>query len=59
MCRESGYHGFYGIESNFPRTGRRAPGEAPPQLPPEQIWENELKAVRLTKGVLERTILKA
>ncbi len=58
ICRDSGYHGFYGIESSYPRMERRAPGAgAPPQLPPEQIWENELKGIKLTQAVLERTIL--
>jgi L-ribulose-5-phosphate 3-epimerase len=58
ICRDSGYHGFYGIESSYPRMGRRTPGEAPPQLPPEQIWENELKGVKLTKAVLDRFLAR-
>jgi L-ribulose-5-phosphate 3-epimerase len=58
ICRDSGYHGFYGIESSYPRMARRAPGEAPPQLPPEQIWDNELKGVKLTKAVLDRFLAR-
>jgi len=52
ICQESGYHGFWGIESSFART------RAPETLPVDQIWENELKGVRLTKAVLERVVLK-
>ncbi len=65
ICRDSGYHGFYGIESSFgrPGGGRRAPGspeagQPPVEQPnPDQIWENELKGVKLTKAVVERVIL--
>ena len=59
ICQESGYHGFYGIESSY--GPRRAPGAAkapPEQLSPDQLWENELKGVKLTKAVLDRVILK-
>ena len=52
ICQESGYHGFWGIESSFAQT------RAPETLPADQIWENELKGVRLTKAVLERVVLK-
>ena len=57
ICQDAGYHGFWGIESGFGRVGRGAP-QAQEQLTPEQIWENESKGVRLTKAVLERTVLK-
>jgi L-ribulose-5-phosphate 3-epimerase len=60
ICQEAGYHGFWGIESSF-GAGRRKPAEgapAPPPEPPEVIWENELKGVRLTKTVLDRLVLK-
>ena len=62
ICQEAGYHGFWGIESSFGRAGarRRTPGQPPPQedLSPDQIWENEVKGVQLTKGMLERVVLK-
>lgn len=57
ICQDAGYHGFWGIESGFGRGGRRGqPAEE--NLTHEQIWENEKKGVLLTKGVLERTLLK-
>ncbi len=51
ICRESGYHGFWGIESSFGRTNR--------DTPPDQIWQNEVKGVELTRAVIERTVLKS
>jgi L-ribulose-5-phosphate 3-epimerase len=62
ICQEAGYHGFWGIESSFGRAGgRRAAGQQPPpqdaNLSPDQIWENEVKGVQLTKAVLERVVL--
>jgi len=50
ICQESGYHGFWGIESSFARTAQNQSAD--------QIWENELKGVQLTKAVLERAVLK-
>src|SRR5207249_3550784 len=50
ICQESGYHGFWGIESSFARTAQNQSAD--------QIWENELKGVQLTKAVLERVVLK-
>jgi len=56
ICQDSGFHGFWGIESGF---GRRPDGQQPAEQPtPEQIWANESKGVRLTKAVLDRTVLK-
>ncbi len=57
ICQDAGYHGFWGIESGFGRTGRGGQ-QAEEKLAPEQIWENETQGVKLTKGVLERTVLK-
>ncbi|HTM52122.1 MAG TPA: TIM barrel protein [Bryobacteraceae bacterium] len=51
ICQDAGYHGFWGIESNFARN-------SPEKLSADQIWENELKGVRLTKAVLDRVVLK-
>jgi sugar phosphate isomerase/epimerase len=57
LCRDSGYHGFWGIESSFGRMARRSPGSPPEPLPSaEEIWAAEVKGVKLTKSVLERTI---
>ena len=50
ICQDSGYHGFWGIESSFDRTTEG--------LSHDRIWENEVKGVQLTKAVLERTVLK-
>lgn len=55
ICQDAGYHGFWGIESGYGRPARGATAEKPT---PEKIWENECKGVRLTKAVLERTVLK-
>lgn len=59
ICQEAGYHGFWGIESGYGRR-RRAPGQpaAEQKLSPDQIWENEVKGVQLTKAVLARMVLK-
>jgi L-ribulose-5-phosphate 3-epimerase len=60
ICMESGYHGFWGIESSMARAGGpagMAAGQPPSQdLTPDQIWENECKAVRLTKAAIERVV---
>jgi len=61
ICQDSGYHGFWGIESSYGWKGERpSPGQARRQesLSADQIWENELKGVQLTKAVLERLVLK-
>ncbi|PYV10149.1 MAG: xylose isomerase [Acidobacteria bacterium] len=50
ICQDAGYHGFWGIESGLRSSGQNLTGE--------QIWEEEARAVRLTKAVLERTVLK-
>jgi len=60
ICQDAGYHGFWGIESNYGAPRRKpaegAPAEPPPS--PEVIWENELKGIRLTKEVLDRLVMK-
>ncbi|MGC8760233.1 MAG: sugar phosphate isomerase/epimerase family protein [Bryobacteraceae bacterium] len=48
MCMESGFHGFWGIES-----GARPPEGATPQ----QIFDAELAAVLKMKATLERVVL--
>jgi L-ribulose-5-phosphate 3-epimerase len=62
ITQESGFHGFWGIESSYNLLrGQPRPGErpaAPPPAPPEQVWADELKGVQMTKAVLERTVLK-
>lgn len=60
ICRDAGYHGFWGIESSL-GAPRRKPEEGAPKPPPptpEALWEDELRGVKLTKAVLERTVLK-
>lgn len=54
ICQDSGYHGFWGIESSF---GGR-PAQGAPELSHDQIWENECKGVKLTKAVIERAVFK-
>ncbi len=51
ICQEFGYHGFWGIESSFGRSNR--------ETPPDQIWQNEVKGVELTRAVIERMVLKS
>ena len=59
ICREAGYHGFWGIESSYGRTGQGGGQRAAAaKLTPDQIWEQEVKGVQLTKSVLARTVLK-
>jgi hypothetical protein len=57
---ESGYHGFWGIESGMAREGGPAGVSAGQpalkDLTPDQIWDNECKAVRLTKAAIERVV---
>ncbi len=60
-CQESGYHGFWGIESSF-GAQRRSRGQARPverELSPEETWERDRKGVLLTKAVLDRTVMAA
>jgi hypothetical protein len=52
ICMESGYHGFWGIESGMARSD----DSASQSLTPDQIWDNESKAVRLTKAAIERVV---
>jgi sugar phosphate isomerase/epimerase len=51
ICQEAGFRGWWGIESGY---GSRREG----QVSPDELWDNELKGVRLTKGVIERTVFK-
>ncbi|HOL70971.1 MAG TPA: TIM barrel protein, partial [Bryobacteraceae bacterium] len=50
ICQEFGYKGFWGIESSFGRRSRPAT--------PDEIWQNEVKGVMLTRAVIERTVMK-
>ena len=57
IARQSGYHGFWGIESSYGRrSGQR--GRTDSQLSAEQTWEQDKKGVMLTKAVLESTVVK-
>ena len=51
ICQESGFHGYWGIESAY---GNRRD----PNLTHDQLWEREKKGVMLTKRVIERVVLK-
>jgi sugar phosphate isomerase/epimerase len=53
ICRDAGFHGYWGIECSY---GRRAVRKPDQPVDPAQIWANELKGVRLTKAVLERAL---
>lgn len=54
ICQDAGYTGFWGIESGFD------PGPQGYQaMSADEIWEAELTAIRRTKEVLERTVLKS
>jgi L-ribulose-5-phosphate 3-epimerase len=55
IFQDAGYHGFWGIESNY---GRSQQGKWEEQLTPDQVWANEVKGALLTKAILERTVLK-
>ena len=60
IARQSGYHGFWGIESSCGRPRRRSGqrGRTEFQLSAEQTWEQDKKGVMLTKAVLESTVVK-
>ena len=60
IARQSGYHGFWGIESRYgrPRGGAGQRGRSESQLSAEETWEQDKKGVMLTKAVLESTVVK-
>ena len=65
LTQESGFHGYWGIESSYARGPRPGPGQRPqaaapegPQLSPDEAFQNEVKGVLMTKAVLERVVLK-
>jgi sugar phosphate isomerase/epimerase len=59
ICQEAGYRGYWGIESAYgrPPGGGRPSGQRP-ELTADQIWEQEVKGVLLTKAVIERAVLR-
>lgn len=80
-AQDSGFHGYWGIESSYGRERRERPQQpaggaqagrpraqqgarpgagAPQQAEgsPDELFQNELKGVQLTKAVLERTVFK-
>ncbi len=59
ICRESGYHGFWGIESSYGRAPKGQPAAPRVQMTLEDIWAQEAKGVKLTKAAIEKTVLKA
>ena len=54
ICRDSGFHGYWGIECSYGRRVARKPDQP---VDAAQIWANELKGVRLTKAALERALV--
>lgn len=62
ITQASGFHGYWGIESNYAREPRPVPGQRRkaegPQLSPDQAFQNDVKGVLMTKAVLERVVLK-
>lgn len=56
LCQEVGYRGYWGIESSYGLYGK--PRGEWDKLSHDEIWESECKGVRLTKQVLDRTVLK-
>lgn len=48
ICQEAGFHGWWGIESGY--------GPWNKNLPPEQLWANEVKGVKLTKAVVDKAV---
>jgi sugar phosphate isomerase/epimerase len=62
LTQESGFHGYWGIESNYALGPRPGPGQRKqaegPQLSPDEAFQNEVKGVLMTKAVLERVVLK-
>ncbi len=57
ICREAGFHGYWGIESSYGRQGRDRGAEK--TMSADEIWAAEVKGVMLTKAVLEKTVFKA
>jgi L-ribulose-5-phosphate 3-epimerase len=58
VCQEFGFHGWWGIESNYGRR-RVAGAQQQEKLTPDEQWANELKGIQLTKALLERTVFKS
>ena len=65
ICMEAGFHGYWGIESSLgpplrvmPRfaPGQNAPLPLPPGVTEEQLWQDDLKGVRLTQAILARVV---
>lgn len=60
IAQDAGFHGYWGIESNFGQPARGQGGQRATagDAGPDQLWANEVKGVQLTKEVLERLIFK-
>ena len=53
IAKDSGYSGWWGIESGF-----RAPdGQDSREMDADAVWQAELRAAKLTKQAIEKTIL--
>ncbi len=56
MVRDSGFHGYWGIESSMGNQ-RRVPGQPPPPAPPaDELWRLDLEGVRLTKAAIVKGV---
>jgi hypothetical protein len=65
ICVEAGFQGYWGIESSFgppmkimPRfaPGQTAPLPLPPGFAEEQLWQDDLKGVRMTQAILAKVV---
>ncbi|MBI3682058.1 MAG: sugar phosphate isomerase/epimerase [Acidobacteria bacterium] len=55
ICLDQGFHGYWGIESSF---GRRRRGEPEVKLSADQVWQNEVRGILLTKALIEKVVLR-
>jgi sugar phosphate isomerase/epimerase len=53
ICQDDGFHGCWGIESNFALDAAENGSPAA-----DRLWADEVKGVRLTKDLLDRIIFK-
>lgn len=65
VTKESGFRGYWGIESAFGarmnvmarfEPGRTTPLPMPAGMSEEQVWQEDLKGVRLAKAILEKQV---
>ncbi len=54
ICLDHGFHGAWGIESNYGRRGRGAEVKRTA----EETWQDEVKGVMLTKNLIEKVVFQ-